>query len=431
VGHDTSIPVLEQRQAVPVPNPLAESPSGARDGARSGSAGSLYVHVPFCFHKCHYCDFYSIVDSRDRQEAFLERLLAELRALAPRAGRLRTVFVGGGTPTLLRVDLWERLLAGLAREFEWGAGGGDESKAGGPVELTVECNPETASAELFDVLVAGGVNRLSVGAQSFEPRHLKTLERRHDPDNVERAMELARAAGIERLSLDLIFAIPRQTLAEWERDLERALALGTEHLSCYALTYEPNTAMTTRLGRGEFEPCDPDLEADMYLATVERCRGAGLERYEVSNFARAGAACAHNLAYWRQQNWLAAGPSASGHMDGLRWKNVPRLDTWLGSGEGLSPAIDVEHPDPRRNLIERVMTGIRSAEGLGATETLDRARAMDPEIGKLMRRTVDDAVSRGNLIFEGDRWRLTEQGFLFADGVARDLIWAILSSGEP
>jgi oxygen-independent coproporphyrinogen-3 oxidase len=203
----------------------------------------LYLHVPFCFHKCHYCDFYSIVDTRDRQGEFTKRLIAEVRALAKatQRPRLATIFVGGGTPSLLAVGLWQELLAALAEAFE----------LSGLVEFTVECNPETVSAELMAVLAAGGVNRVSIGAQSFHAQHLKTLERWHDPANVFKAVELARAVGIARQSMDLIFAIPGQTMTEWDADSKAALGAGTTHLSCYALTYEPNTAMTARMKSGK------------------------------------------------------------------------------------------------------------------------------------------------------------------------------------
>ncbi|MBK7404950.1 MAG: radical SAM family heme chaperone HemW [Phycisphaerales bacterium] len=389
---------------------------------------SLYIHVPFCFHKCHYCDFYSLVDTRDRQEPFLGRLIRELRALAPltRGEPLRTIFVGGGTPTLLRTDLWRRLLGVLGETFDLGlirAGAG---------EFTVECNPETATAELFDVLRAGGVGRLSMGAQSFDPKHLKTLERWHDPASVDRAIGLARAAGIERLSVDLIFAIPGQSMAEWEADLGRAIGLGVTHLSCYALTYEPNTAMTARLRRGDFAPCDEDLEADMHERTLERCRAAGLDRYEVSNYAAAGEECRHNLAYWRQEPWLAAGPSASAHLldpsgGSWRWKNAPRLDDYLQSDDdGFAPAVDVEPPDPARLAGERIMAGLRLREGidLGAVAA-EHDRKGRGGGGQTLATLLGEArrhVERGHAELHGSRIVLTDSGFLFADGIARDFL---------
>jgi oxygen-independent coproporphyrinogen-3 oxidase len=388
---------------------------------------SLYIHVPFCFHKCHYCDFYSIVDTQDRQAPFVDRLIAELRLLAPHAAGapLRTVFVGGGTPSLLRVDLWERLLAELATHFDLSLLRTPTRDRAEPAEFTVECNPETVTPALMGVLAAGGVTRVSVGAQSFNPRHLKTLERWHDPENVARALELAAAAGIARRSLDLIYAVPGQTLAEWDADLDRALALGTGHLSCYTLTYEPSTAMTARLEAGHFTPADEDTEASMFEHTLTRLRAAGLDRYEVSNFARPGEESLHNLAYWRQEPWLAAGPSASGHVAGWRWKNVPRLGDYLAS-EGLSPVADVEQPDAARAVRERLMTGLRLREGVDAAAMLaDAAAAGAPGSAERLRACAARARARGWLDGSLGRWRLTDAGFLLADAIAGEFMRAV------
>lgn len=380
-------------------HPLESLPA---DGPDAAPVQALYIHVPFCFHKCHYCDFYSLVDTRDRQQPFTDRLIAELAHLSRFAGPLTSVFVGGGTPTLLRPGLWQRLLATLHEHYDLA-----------DAEFSVECNPETATPELFSELAAGGVNRISIGAQSFNPTHLKTLERWHDPENVGRAIELARSAGISRQSVDLIFAIPGQTLADWQDDLNRAVMFGVEHLSCYSLTYEPNTAMTARLNRGDFEPADEDLEADMLLLTLDTLRDNGYERYEVSNYAKPGAECRHNLAYWRQDQWLAAGPSASGHVSGRRWKNVPRLDSYLGGpgAIGLPPAIDIEEPDSRRAVAERIMTGLRLREGIDAGSLPDRMQYEARRQREL-----------GNLTIDGDCWRLTDAGMMLADGIAGEFM---------
>ncbi|MEZ6244106.1 MAG: radical SAM family heme chaperone HemW [Phycisphaerales bacterium] len=412
--HDIAIPLPEQR-----PTRGGASPLPKIDPASEGftPVRSLYVHIPFCAHKCHYCDFYSIVDRQDRQEAFTTRLERELAAVAPWATEpLDTIFVGGGTPTLLATNLWRRLLRTLDERFDL------SHINAGVGEFSVECNPETATRELFDTLVAGGVNRISMGAQSFDPRHLKTLERWHDPQNVGRAAELARTAGINRLSVDLIFAIPGQTLDEWREDMDRALALGTEHLSCYALTYEPGTAMTARLERGEFERADHDLEADMYELCVSHLRAHGLARYEVSNYARPGAECRHNLAYWRQEAWLACGPSASAHVAGWRWKNTPRLDDYLSGKSDFSPVVDVESPDPRRALAEALMTGVRLAEGVPIETTLARARAIDPAIAERLGEIAGAWRGQGRLVESGGRWVLTDLGVLVADRIASDFI---------
>jgi len=394
--------------------------------SRHTPARSLYLHVPFCFHKCHYCDFYSIVDTGDRHEAFVRTLVRELEALAPFAtAPIETIFVGGGTPTLLAPAHWSELLGHMHRLFDLApirAGSG---------EFTIECNPETATPELFDVLVAGGVNRVSIGAQSFNETHLKTLERWHDPASVPKALAIAAAAGVERRSVDLIYAIPGQTLAEWDEDLDRALALdpGVGHVSAYALTYEPNTAMTMRMRLGDFEAIDEDLEASMFERTTERLSGAGFERYEVSNYARpdaSGGPARHNLAYWRGGSWLAAGPSASGHVrteqGGWRWKNAPRLTDWQRGVEatGFSPVDDLEPPDPARALAETIMLGLRLSEGLDAT-ALD-AEAARLGAGEAFAEAEERERRAGRLARRGGRLELTESGWLHADAVAAELM---------
>lgn len=390
---------------------------------------SLYIHTPFCVHKCHYCDFYSFVDNRDRQAAFVDRLIDELTCLAPHAAPLRTIFIGGGTPSLLRVDLWQRLLAALNDRFDLSPIRAGERDTLGQAEFTVECNPESTTPELLAALKSGGVNRVSVGAQSFNARHLKTLERWHDPANVARAIELARAAGIPRQSLDLIFAIPGQTLDEWDADLRQALALKTTHLSCYNLTYEPATAMTKRLELGEFERCPDELEADLFNHTVTTLRAAGLDRYEVSNFATPGDESRHNIAYWVQEPWLAAGPSASGHAiarsgpraGSYRYKNVPRLGDYLDSA-GFSPIVDVESPDPLRLVRERIMMGIRLAPGLNAEDILADVAAIAPSKLKPLERAATEMTTRGWMIRHTNRWTLTDAGFLLGDHVAGELM---------
>lgn len=404
-----SIP-LRQRPTHFAGDPLADAPPN--------SVRALYLHIPFCNHKCHYCDFYSLVDLQGRQQAFTDRLIDEIRAQSPFAGPLDSVFVGGGTPTLLATPLWEKLAAALADNFDI-----DPDHT----EFTVECNPETSSAELFSVLKAAGVNRLSVGMQSFDRAQLRTLERRHNPENVFRTFDLARAAGITRLSGDLIYAIPGQSLDAWDKDLSTALALGTEHLSCYNLTYEPKTAMTARLERGQFEPCEEELEIEMFELAAARLSAEGLERYEVSNYARPGAACRHNLAYWRQHDWLAAGPSASGHAAGHRWKNVPHLETYINHGHnGLAPITDHEPPDLARAVRERIMTGLRLAEGLDRPLLILQAEHAIEGRAAELESEINACVGEGLLDHDRSRLRLTERGILLADGVAGRLMRCVL-----
>lgn len=419
----------------------------SRDEPRRPPIRSLYLHTPFCVHKCHYCDFYSFVDTRDQQDSFIARLIDELRALSPHAAGLplQTVFVGGGTPSLLRLNLWERLLGAIDELFDLSLirHATSANQESGQAEFTVECNPESTTPELVRLLRAGGVNRVSIGAQSFHPRHLKTLERWHDPANVARAVELARESGIARQSIDLIFAIPGQTLEEWRADLRSALEIGTTHLSCYNLTYEPNTAMTRRLRLGEFEPVAEETEARMFEVTAAVLHDAGLERYEVSNFSRHGDESLHNLAYWRQEQWLAAGPSASGHAwagpdmrrGSWRWKNVPRLGDYLasgGDGDALAPVVDLESPDPLRLCRERIMMGLRLREGLDAASLLADLRAVAPEMEDRLISRARREQDAGHLVIDAQagRWTLTDAGVLLCDHIAGSLMKTLIGPDQ-
>ena len=377
------------------------------DPPQRTAARGLYIHIPFCFHKCHYCDFYSLVDRKDRQEAFAERLTDEVEAAARILnGSIETIFIGGGTPTLLAAPLWERLLEAIHAHLPI-----DRVR-----EWTVEANPETVTPELAAVLTEGGVNRVSIGAQSFHPVHLNTLERWHDPENVARAVSIMRGAGITNINLDLINSIPGQTLEEWEDDLNHALALEPDHLSCYTLTYEPNTPMAARLRAGEFERADEDLEAAMYEHTRTRLAQAGFEHYEISNWARPGKQCAHNLLYWRNANWWPLGPGAAGHANGLRWKNAPNLGRYLDS-HGLPPAVEVERLDEYAQRGETLMLGLRLIEGMELQELGDLLPFDDPR-----RSTIERFVQDGVMERTQSHIRLSDRGRLIADSVLSDLL---------
>jgi oxygen-independent coproporphyrinogen-3 oxidase len=421
MADDTAFSLLKQRsigtsRVVFHPTDAIAPPSHTHDSVRS-----LYIHIPFCSHKCHYCDFYSIVDTRDRQEAFVSRLVRELKALSPFATEsINTIFIGGGTPSLLRPDLWQQLLHVMHDQFDL------SSIAKGEGEFSVECNPETVTGELAGVLREGGVNRASLGAQSFNTNHLKTLERWHDPDRVSVAIDTLQRAGINRCSLDLIYAIPGQSMDEWDADLRTALSMPIEHLSAYGLTYEPGTAMTARLVRGEFTQSPDDLEADMYRHALSTLRDHGFARYEVSNHAKPGAQCDHNMAYWRQHDWLAIGPSASGHFRGHRWKNTPRLDDYLNKDEdGFAPICDHEAPDTRRELMDLLMTSIRLSKGVDALSVMRTADGLDAS-NSLQSAAIMCADQGWLKSANAERWVLTDEGFLFADRVAREFIGALI-----
>jgi oxygen-independent coproporphyrinogen-3 oxidase len=380
--------------------------------AKPGVAG-LYLHIPFCFHKCHYCDFYSLVDTHDRQAAFVERMIGEMHAVSPLiSGQVRTIFVGGGTPTLLKPPLWQTLLKSLHEQFDLAA----------LSEFTVEANPETVTPELMDVLASGGVNRVSIGGQTFNERHLKTLERWHDPRKVGEAVEMCRAAGIDNVNVDLIFAIPGQTLAEWQADLERVLELGTTHLSCYSLMFEPNTPLTKKLQMGVIDRADEDVEAAMFETTIDTLASAGFEHYEVSNFARRDARprksnrCEHNLLYWQNENWLSIGPSGSAHVNGVRWKNVPHLGKYLASpaADGC-PVQDVEQLDADASFGEQLMLRLRLLDGVELTW-------LEPRLDPRRRAAIEQQTSLGLLERTANALRLTRRGLMLCDSVVGELL---------
>jgi oxygen-independent coproporphyrinogen III oxidase len=397
----------------------------------AGFIHGLYLHVPFCFHKCHYCDFYSLVEPEgkpDRQDTFTDALIAELLAQVDRyRPEPQTIFVGGGTPTLLRPELWQRLLDAMRRV----------GVLEGVKEFTVEANPETVSGELMAVLAAGGVNRVSMGAQSFNPEHLKTLERWHDPETVPRAMQIVRDAGIDNINLDMIFAVPGQTLDTLDRDLDAALGLKPTHLSCYSLIFEPNTPLTQKMKLGRISPVGEDIERDMYDHVMKRLEAAGFEHYEVSNWAgrcarsdgqcsieegtsnindRTSNICQHNMVYWTNKNWLGVGPSAASHVDGKRWKNEPHLARYL-AGAPDPPTMDHEQLPPRRSIGEQIMLGLRLRRGLEVDWVNQHLTPDDPR-----HTTIDELIQINMLERTDTHLRLTHRGLFLADSVIAKLL---------
>ncbi len=372
----------------------------------------LYVHVPFCFHKCHYCDFYSITrQSPERMGRFVDLLLIEADSWVcnePHTPTVspETVFFGGGTPSLLPIDQMRRLIRGLKERFDFGRLN----------EWTVEINPATANLEFCRMLRDEGVDRLSFGAQSFNRGELVTLERHHDPDDVPRSVEIARAAGFSRINVDLIYAIPGQTLADWSHSLERAISLDTPHVSCYALTYEPNTPMAVRKRLGLFQPIADELEIEMMRHARRRLAEANRNAYEISNYAVAGEECRHNLLYWTGGSYIGLGPSAASHVEGTRWKNRAHLGEWESTiAAGKLPAEATEVLTSPQRAGELTMLLLRLTRGLNfddyAARTGFDARAIySDQIEELSRQGFLDVDNRG--------FRLTEQGLPLADAIA-------------
>ncbi len=378
----------------------------------SAPCRSLYVHVPFCRTLCGYCDFYSVVPAAGQTGPLVDALWREFAVYAARgfAGPFDTVFVGGGTPTVLPADDLRRLLDALRQH----------AVSASDVEFTVEANPATVTAETARVLLTAGVNRVSLGAQSFDPSELRTLDRTHAPADVGRTVRICRAAGISQVSLDLIFGIPGQTLESWQTTLAAALALEPDHLSCYGLTYEPDTPMHARRDAGLVRPVDEDLEADMYEAAIDTLTAAGFEHYEISNFARPGARCRHNLRYWHNEPYLGLGPSAAGFLDELRYKNVADTAAYVAAvTAGRSPWSEREQLPPERRARETAALELRLTEGIDRRRFAVRY-GTDPVV------LFADAVARhgadGLLEVSASHVRLTRRGLLCANTVMADFV---------
>lgn len=348
------------------------------DGAAMGDAFGVYVHVPFCSHRCGYCDFATWADRAHLVDDYVAACEVDLdRQRAAGLPPATTVFLGGGTPSLLDGNQVARLLDAIPRAV--GA------------EVTVECNPDTVDAERLGAYAAAGVNRISLGVQSMRPHVLAVLERTHDPDNVTRAVAAARRAGIARINLDLIYGTPGETIEDFSATLDAALDLEPEHVSAYALTAEPATPLGQAVARGAVAAPDDDTQADMYLLAEARLAAAGFGWYEISNWARAGEECRHNLGYWLGADWTAVGCAAHGRRDGRRWWNVRTPERYIDRiRAGEDPAQGDEVLDPAALREEELGLRLRTRFGAGVHPRADGV-VEDLVAGGLARR-VDDCV---------------------------------------
>ena len=307
----------------------------------------LYLHIPFCQVKCRFCDFAAYPGLKAEIPRYLSALEREIRSLG--GGPLETLFVGGGTPTALEAAQLSGLLGAVRGVFEIVPG----------FEGTVECNPESATAERLEALREGGINRLSFGLQAAQDRHLRALGRLHDFAAFEKAWRLARSIGFGNLNADLMYGLPGQTPAEWDETLDRVLALAPEHVSAYALAVEERTAF----GRSGVAT-DGDFQAELYERAAERLESAGFVHYEISNFARPGRECRHNLRYWRNQDCLGAGVSAASYVGGVRRTNSAKVANYIETVEQGRPAWieEVVLSEPER-VGEDLMLALRLKEG--------------------------------------------------------------------
>jgi putative oxygen-independent coproporphyrinogen III oxidase len=365
----------------------------------------IYVHVPFCAARCGYCDFNTYIGGEASAAGYVEAVEAELalarRVLGDSVPPAQTVFVGGGTPTLLPAADLARVLDAIRRHVGLAPG----------AEVTTEANPESVDPAALAALREAGFTRISLGMQSAAPHVLDVLDRRHSPGRAVAAAREARAAGFEHVSLDLIYGTPGERDDDWRASLEAALEAGPDHVSAYSLIIEPGTRLAARVRRGELPAPDDDVLAERYEATEALLGGGGLRWYEVSNWARDDAArCRHNLGYWCGGDWWGVGPGAHSHVGGVRWWNVLHPSPWASAlAEGRSPAAARETPDADAARLERVMLGVRLAEGLPL-------EGLEPGARGAAARAAADGLLEPASLDEG-RAVLTLRGRLLADRV--------------
>lgn len=371
----------------------------------------LYIHVPFCRRKCRYCAFFSRpLEGRGALEPYLSALHEELSQWGKRlqSAAVESVFFGGGTPSLLEPEDMAALLAHVRRAFA----------VSPDAEIGMEANPDSLRpAERAKGFMDAGINRMSLGVQSFDDAMLDTLGRLHRADAARAAFRAVREAGCANVSLDLMWGLPGQTLAAWLEDLRAALALGPDHLSAYGLTLEPGTPLADDCEGGALRLPPEDVQCAMYLEGIRLCEEAGLRHYEISNFAREGFRCRHNLGYWEGRDYLGLGPAAASTLDGERWTN-PEGEAWLEQVRGGRPCAERETLDGPTRVRELMMLRLRTVEGLplDAYAALT-GRAFLADHGALVRRLCEGGLAEAA---EG-RFRLTKAGMLVSNSILGEL----------
>ena len=369
---------------------------------------SLYIHIPFCRHRCGYCNF-TLVAGRDHLiERFLDALQTEISWLGD-SFELDTIFFGGGTPSHLSPAQLDRLSHIISSRFLLAS----------DAEVTAECNPNDLDYERGEALAKLGVNRISLGVQSLRSKKLESLERDHNVVDIENAIGLARSF-CSSVSIDLIFAAPSETLSQWEADLDQAIALAPDHLSTYELTYEKGTQFWNRLNRGQLSQADEELRAQMYCATIDRLSQSGYHQYEVSSFAKPEHRCRHNLVYWKGAPYFAFGPGAAKFVDSIRQTNHQSTMSYLKLIEQKqSPVTDSEQLDPVSSAKERLAIGLRMIDGVDAQQ-FESTTGMSVE--EILGSLAQQLQENGMLINTDGAWRLTAKGILICDWISSEIV---------
>ena len=370
---------------------------------------ALYVHSPFCARKCIYCDFNSIVSESKTIDRYLQALEKELSSLRGQYG-FKTVYIGGGTPTVLTETQLEKLLCSVIHSIPTSE----------IIEYTVEANPGTLTVNKIGLLQEYLVNRVSLGVQSFQDRQLKFLGRIHSSDDARNAFALLRLAGFENINVDLIFGCPEQTLDDWNKDLKAVIELDPEHISTYALTYEEGTSITKDLNNELVHKLDECVELEMYKTAISRLTHNSYNHYEISNFARAGHECLHNHVYWRNMGYVGVGAGAYSFINGVRTsneKNVFEYINGVNKNKNIKSFSECLHQD--QFAAETVIMSLRLRQGISNIDFYERfGRKIEDLFGYQMKRLIKD----GLLSYEDEKLKLTEKGLYIADTVLAEFI---------
>jgi putative oxygen-independent coproporphyrinogen III oxidase len=374
---------------------------------------AVYIHIPFCTNKCHYCDFNSYVLKGQPVADYLNALEREmaLTVAAVPPERIETVFVGGGTPTVLLPDQMERFLSMVARHFPL-----DDPQ----LEFTMEANPGTTDEEKLAVMKAGGVNRISFGVQSFDNGLLQRIGRIHNTDDVYRSLENARKLGFDNLSIDLMFGLPGQTTEHMRQSLDAALALDLQHYSLYSLKVEENTLFHTLYQKGRLPLPSEEEEAEMYLMIIERLKQAGYKHYEISNFARPGYESRHNTTYWRNESYYGLGAGAHGYVNRKRHVNVKGIAEYIAAAAHGLPVLETEEVAPHEAMEDFMMVGLRLLRGVRQDDFARQfgGRRLEDVFGA----TLGKLQAAGLLERTEDGYRLSDKGLLLGNEVFAEFI---------
>lgn len=376
----------------------------------SETVTAAYVHVPFCIHRCGYCDFTVIANRDDLLEIYLDCMEQELKRELPQSQEVKTLFIGGGTPNYLPAKHLERLLK-LLRDW---------LPLATDAEFSMECNPEGFTSDRMKVMSDYGINRVSLGVQSFTDSHLITLERGHKPDVVEDVVRRLRDHGFSNLGFDLIYAVPDQTLLEWEQTLNAAIALTPQHLSTYGLTYEKGTSFWTRRMKNNLHQAEEELERSMYALAMEKLEQAGFKQYELSNYAQPDFHCRHNQVYWNAKPYYGFGPGAAFYLNGVRSTRYRSVTGWIKKVQREESTISsCETLDRDLAAREAVMLGLRQIAGL---EMKSYETRFEMSVRDLAVNAYDEFLESGLLEVSEGYLRLTFEGRFLADTIVAEFL---------